>query len=29
VTEFTDDVHFTAPEHLKLGNAIADKILSL
>jgi lysophospholipase L1-like esterase len=24
-----DGVHFEAPEHLKLGNAIADKILSL
>ena len=24
-----DGVHFLAPEHLKLGNAIADKILSL
>lgn len=24
-----DGVHFDAPEHLKLGNAIADKILSL
>jgi lysophospholipase L1-like esterase len=24
-----DGVHFTAPEHLKLGNAIADRILSL